>query len=339
MKKSVFYFLHALLILFFVLPTVSNLGSISAHYQQPIFYSLLDSIFINGSFLALIYLAYWLFIPQYLVRREYLKFVLGILIMVVGFALYMNLAAFFLSNIFKLKTHVFENGWMFGLAAGWALFFSLIGTFFKLFIKWFMDSHDKLELEKQNMKSELSMLKSQLNPHFLFNSLNNIDYLINENSLNASMALNKLSEMMRYMVYDSEKEFVPLQDEITYIQNYIALQKLRIPNENIITLTINGDPIDKKIAPMLFIPFIENAFKHSPLKDKSDNKIDIKFEIKDDRLMFYCSNTIAEIIKDNSSGIGLENVRKRLEMIYKVKYTLTIDNSVKRFSVNLNIKL
>jgi sensor histidine kinase YesM len=339
MKKSVPYFLHALVILLFVLHTVSNLRTVSSHYQQPLLNSLLDSIFVNGSILGLIYFSYWLFIPQYIVKKEYIKFVLGILIIVLGFSLYLNLVAYFLSNILKLKTHVFDNGWMFGLAAGIAFFFGILGTFLRLFIKWFMDSRDKIELEKQNLKSELSMLKNQLNPHFLFNSLNNIDYLINENSPNASLALNKLSEIMRYMVYDSEKEFVPLLDEISYIQNYIALQKLRIPNENIISLSINGDPANKLIAPMLFISFVENIFKHSPLKNKPDNKIEIKFEIKDNGLSFYCSNTIAEINKDYSSGIGLENVRKRLEMIYKGNYNLTIENQAKCFSVNLDIKL
>jgi two-component system, LytTR family, sensor kinase len=339
MKKSVPYLLHALVILLFVLATVSNLRAVSSYYQQPLLNSLLDSMFVNGSILGLIYFSYWLFIPQYLVKKEYIKFILGILIIVFGFSFYLNMADYFLSTVLKIKTHVFDNGWMFGLAARIAFLFGLLGTFLRLFIKLFMDSQDKIELEKQNIKSELSMLKNQLNPHFLFNSLNNIDYLINDNSPNASLALNKLSEIMRYMVYDSEKEFVPLLDEITYIQNYIALQKLRIPNENIITLSINGDPANKQIAPMLFIPFVENIFKHSPLKNKPDNKIEIKFEIQNNELSFYCSNIIADINKDSSSGIGLENVRKRLEMIYKGNYNLTIENQAKCFSVNLDIKL
>jgi two-component system, LytTR family, sensor kinase len=193
-------------------------------------------------------------------------------------------------------------------------------------------------LERQNFKSELSLLKNQLNPHFLFNTLNNIDSLINENSPNASLALNKLSEIMRYVVYDSEKELVPLQDEIDYIRNYIALQKLRMANEDIIKFSIKGDLSNKQIAPMLFIPFVENAFKHSSLKNKSENIIEIKIEIGESEFAFHCSNFIANINKDKSSGIGLGLVKKRLDILFKEKYTLSIDNLDNKFVVNLYIK-
>lgn len=339
MKKSVFYFLHAILVLFFVLMAISNLRSTSLYYHEPFSSSIRDSLLIWGSFLALVYLNYWIFIPKFLISREYLKFVLVIMVIVLGFSIYLNSIIFLLADVLKVKTHLFDNGWMFKLSAGWAVIFSLIGTFFRLFIDWFRKSQDKIQLEKHNLKSELSMLKNQLNPHFLFNSLNNIDYLINENSPDASLALNKLSEMMRYMVYDSEKELVPLIDEIIYIENYITIQKLRIQNESRIELNIAGNAENKQIAPMLFIPFVENAFKHSPLKDKPDNKIKVKIDIQDNHLSFHCSNTVSEINKDNSSGIGLENVRKRLELIYKANYSLNIKNSDRRFSVDLDIKL
>jgi len=339
MKKSVFYFLHAVIILIFVQTTVSNLRTVSSHYQQSILNSLLDGIFVNGSMLGLIYLSYWLFIPQYLVKKEYLKFFTGILLIILGFSLYLNLAAFLISKVSVLKSHVFDNGWQFGLVAGWAFFFFLVGTLFRLFIQWLSDFQYKAELEKQNLRSELSLLKNQINPHFLFNSLNNIDSLIADTSPNASKALSKLSDIMRYMVYDSEKEYVPLHDEISYIRNYIDLQKLRIPNQDIIRLNINGEISHQQIAPMLFIPFVENAFKHSSLKDKPDNRVEIKFEIAANKISFYCFNTVKEIVKDDSSGIGLENVRKRLELIYKDNYKLKINNSGRSFSVTLDINL
>ena len=339
MKKLVFYFLHAIIILIFVQTTVSNLRAVSSQYQQSILNSLLDGIFVNGSMLGLIYLSYWLFIPQYLVKNEYLKFFSGILLIILGFSLYLNLAAFLISKVSVLKSHVFDSGWQFGLVAGWAFFFFLVGTLFRLFIQWLSDSQYKSELEKQNIRSELSLLKNQINPHFLFNSLNNIDSLIEDTSPNASKALSKLSDIMRYMVYDSEKEYVPLQNEISYIQNYIDLQKLRIPNQEIIRFSIIGDILNHQIAPMLFIPFVENAFKHSSLKDKPDNNIEIKFDITANKISFYCFNTVKEIVKDDSSGIGLDNVRKRLELIYKDTYKLKINNSDKSFSVYLDINL
>jgi two-component system LytT family sensor kinase len=337
MKKSVFYFLHAFVILVFVTLIVMQARGLSTYYKEPLLFNLIDSFLCFGSFLGIIYYSYWLFIPQFLIRKEYLKFFMGLLSIIVGFTLYFNFSALFVSEVLKVKFHVFVKGWWHGIA-GYAFALGLAGTFFRLFVQWFKDAYEKNELEKQNFKSELSLLKNQLSPHFLFNTLNNIDSLIIENSPNASLALNKLSEIMRYMVYDSEKELVQLKDEIDYIQNYISLQKLRIPNVDIIKFNIIGDISSKKIAPMLFIPFVENAFKHSSLKDKQGNKIEIKIDVQEKELTFYCFNVIAAINKDKSSGVGLEIIKKRLDMLYKDKYTLSIDNSVKEFIINLNIK-
>lgn len=316
---------------------VLNTKSLSTYYKEPLLFNLIDSFLCFGSFLGFIYISYWLFIVKYLLKKEYWKFILGFLTILVGFTLYFNFMALFFSTVLNIKFHVFVKGSWIGIA-GYAFACGLVGTFLRIFVQWFKDAQDKIELEKQNFKSELSLLKNQLNPHFLFNTLNNIDSLINENSPNASLALNKLSELMRYMVYESQQEFVPLLDELDYLHNYIDLQKLRVSNEDIITFTIKGDSDNKQIAPMLFIPFVENTFKHSSLKDTPDNKIEIRIEITSNKLSFNCFNTITEIIKDNSSGVGLDNVEKRLEMIYKGNYSLTIDKTVNSFSVFLEIK-
>jgi len=336
MKKSVFYSLHIFVFLVFVTLVVLNVRGLSAYYKEPLLFNFIDSILCFGSFLGLIYLSYWLFVPQFLLKKEYSKFFLGLATIIVGFTIYFNFTALFVSEILKIKFHVFVKGSWAGIA-GYTILLGIAGTSFRLFVQWFTDAYEKIELEKQNFKSELSLLKNQLNPHFLFNTLNNIDSLINENSPNASLALNKLSEIMRYMVYDSERELVQLQDEIDYIRNYIELQKMRIVNEDIIKFSITGDISNKQIAPMLFIPFVENAFKHSSLKNKWGNKIEIKIEIRENELAFYCFNFIANINKDKSSGVGLELVKKRLKLLYKDKYMLLIDNSENKFVVNLII--
>ena len=245
MRKSVFYSLHTFVILVFMTLIVLNVRSLSGYYKEPILFNLIDSILCFGSFLGLIYFSYWFFIPQFLIKREYSKFFLGLATIIIGFTLYFNFTALFISEILKIKFHVFVKGSWAGIA-GYALVLGIAGTSFRLFVQWITDAYEKMELEKQKFKSELSLLKNQLNPHFLFNTLNNIDSLINENSPNASLALNKLSEIMRYVVYDSEKELVPLQDEIDYIQNYIALQKLRIENEDIIKFSVTGDLSNKQ---------------------------------------------------------------------------------------------
>jgi two-component system, LytTR family, sensor kinase len=219
------------------------------------------------------------------------------------------------------------------------MFFAFTGSLFRIFFKWIEQNKQKDSIEKQNLKSELALLKYQLNPHFLFNTLNNVDSLINENNSKASLALNKLSEIMRYMIYDSEKENVPLKEEVDYIENYISLQKLRITNESSVSFSITGNIDNLQIAPMLFITFIENAFKHSSLK-KNGNSIIIKLDVLENQINFSCINSLSfsPAEKDESSGIGLEIIKKRLELIYPKAYELKIDNNEQNFTVYLKIK-
>lgn len=219
------------------------------------------------------------------------------------------------------------------------MFFAFIGGLFRIFFKWIEQNKQKDNLEKQNLKSELTLLKYQINPHFLFNTLNNVDSLMHENVQKASTALNKLSEIMRYMIYDSEKETVLSKEELAYIESYISLQKLRIINDNKISFNITGDINNMRIAPMLFITFVENAFKHSSLK-KTDNSIVIKLDVLEKQINFSCINSLSSspAEKDESSGIGLELIKKRLELIYHEAYELNIDKTEESFAVYLKIK-
>lgn len=219
------------------------------------------------------------------------------------------------------------------------LFFAFIGGLFRVFFKWIAQSKQRDNLEKQNLKSELTLLKYQINPHFLFNTLNNVDSLMHEDVQKASMALNKLSEIMRYMIYDSEKETVSLKEELAYIESYISLQKLRIINDKKISFNITGDINNIQIAPMLFITFVENAFKHSSLK-KTDNSIVIKLNVLEKQITFSCINSLSSspAEKDESSGVGLELIKKRLELIYPKAYELKVDKTEESFAVFLKIK-
>jgi two-component system LytT family sensor kinase len=337
MKRSYFYLLHTIIISIFVVLMFCNVFC-DPSYKGPLFFHFLDSFLFYGSLFIITYFSYWLFIPRFLVQKNYWKFYGGLAGIVAGFTLYYYLVALLLSHISTYKYSLMvTHAWL--SVGSMAIFLGMAGTFFRLFIQWLQDSYSKLELEKQHFKSELSLLKNQLNPHFLFNTLNNIDSLIIEKSPNASLALNKLSDIMRYMVYDSEKDLVPLQDEIDYLRNYISLQKLRVANEDIINFTVNGAAGSKQVAPMLFIPFVENAFKHSSLKDKPENRIDIRIDIDDNTISFYCSNSIAEIRKDHASGVGMNIIYKRLELIYKGRYDLQIDNANMNYIVRLYIKL
>lgn len=216
----------------------------------------------------------------------------------------------------------------------------VIGSLFRFFIDWFQKRDEKNMLEKQNMESKLALLRTQINPHFLFNTLHNIDTLISEDKAKASSALIKLSDIMRYMLLDNQRDKVYLKKEIEYIESYITLEKLRLKNQGFVSYKIEGNYEHLEIAPMLFIPFVENAFKHCRDTD-IENGIIITFFISDNQINFSCENQYEQVKyeKDATSGIGLDSVEERLKLLYPKKYKLDIRKSDNIFKVNLTIQL
>jgi len=219
---------------------------------------------------------------------------------------------------------------------------SCFGVLSYLGFDWFNKQKQTQELEKKNLQSELSMLKNQINPHFLFNTLNNIDSLIKKNPDCASQSIIELSEMMRYMIYETNTGKVPLKKELEYIDNYMALQKLQYFNDDLVEYTVTGNPENIEVAPMLFIPFIENAFKHCTNKE-TKHSIRFSFIIFDDRKILFEAMNIADktqsISKDKTSGIGLDTVKRRLEILYPKRYSLEIQEKNDLFCVSLMIKI
>ncbi len=204
--------------------------------------------------------------------------------------------------------------------------------------EWYQQEKERKEMEKQQLMSELSFLKSQVNPHFLFNSLNGIYALAIKKSDKTPEAVLQLSDLMRHMLYESDREEVELDKEVEYLKNYIQLQKLRMPPEAQVSFEVEGDISRKMIAPMLFIPFIENAFKHGV--DADGATIGIKIQVKGNILTFDMMNRISKAkSKDSSSGIGLANVRKRLDLLYGDKYHLDYKESNGNFVVHLQLNL
>lgn len=203
------------------------------------------------------------------------------------------------------------------------------------------ERYKRMDLEIQNKSSELALLRNQINPHFLFNTLNNIHTLISKNSEKAADALLRLSEIMRYMLYETTVDFVPVENEIEYIQSYIELQKLRLSNPQNLDYYLNPNIEGFKIAPMLFIPFIENAFKHSDKKNTTI-PIFIKLDIQNEILYFESSNPkkdSKDVSLDKIGGIGLKNVRRRLELLYPDKYNLDISSNNSVYNVRLKLKI
>jgi len=301
--------------------------------------------------LAATYLTLYLFIPNYLFQKKYIHFILysfftavvfvTILRFVYAYALIPLVGEAYRQERMELllRENYFKGMfWNFSYFNLYVEMYSVVGiaSATKLFKYWLNNQRIKQELEKQNLKSEIALLQSQINPHFLFNTLNNIDYLVNDNyNAKASDAIVQLSEIMRYMLHESKEKKVPLVKEIAYLTSYIDLQKLRLNEDDFVSFKIAGDPRSKKISPMLFISFIENAFKHGRKTGRTPGII-IMITI-DDKIKFECTNYIAKkkINKDKTSGIGLFNVKRRLELLYPGKHMLDISQDSEFYKVIL----
>ncbi|NJB82248.1 sensor histidine kinase [Wenyingzhuangia aestuarii] len=217
------------------------------------------------------------------------------------------------------------------------LFFAL-STSARLMMEWYKKEKERVLIASQKVSSELSFLRTQLNPHFLFNTLNSIYSLANKKSDDTTTAIITLSELMRYMIYEVNEELVPLKKEVAYIQNYIDLQLLRLKDSSGVRINIIGD-LNYRIEPLLLISFIENAFKYGT-DFKGNTDICIKITVTNHVLHLYVYNTLSiQKDKNKSSGIGLENIKNRLNLLYPNQHELTITADKNSFKVNLNIQL
>jgi hypothetical protein len=207
-----------------------------------------------------------------------------------------------------------------------------------------LERQDKIEkyhreLEKEKLNSELAFLKNQISPHFFFNTLNNIYSLIDINAADSQKAVLKLSKLMRYLLYDTEKGGITLGNEIEFMNNYIDLMRLRMSDKVKLSVSFSGKYENVEIPPLLFIPYIENAFKHG-VSYRSNSFIEISLTSAEKSINFLCANTIVKTSEDmTASGIGLENARKRLNLLFPGKHSIDITRSDEIFKVNLTINL
>ena len=291
--------------------------------------------------ISLFYINYLIILPTFLNRKKYLWVGLSILLLVMVTAfIKCGLAYYFYDIVIKREGSKFiMDFWLYYSSAAFvSCFFILLSTVLKFIQDWFLNEKVKSNLENENLIAELAFLKSQINPHFLFNSLNNIYSLAYQKSEKTPEAILKLSEIMRYMLYESNEDKVALSDEIRYLENYIELQKLRFKDNIYIKFDINGDPLGLMITPLVLISFVENAFKHGIATD-IENPISIVLNLSDDKLLFHVSNIKSSMNKDITGGIGLQNVQRRLSLIYKDRYRLHIDDNNDIYNCELYLNL
>jgi two-component system, LytTR family, sensor kinase len=200
--------------------------------------------------------------------------------------------------------------------------------------------NEKKEQLFQNIQSELALLKMQLSPHFLFNTLNNIDFLIQQDARKASDSISKLGTILRYIIYEADADKINLAKELKHTEDYIELLRLRVLSPDYLTYNppvLNGNFL---IAPMLFLPLIENAFKHASTRE-GENIIQIAVSVKEGILGFTVSNLFTDTVQpvEAMSGIGLKNVKRRLELIYPDSHSFIVSKKENRFIVELKLKL
>lgn len=294
--------------------------------------------------IAAAYFTVYYLIPKYLFKRKYIHF--GIIFLISAaiailaqraMMYYISMPAFYPEKILSKP----QSFWHINPIYSFLNIYTVVGFFasVKLLKYWYKNQQIKTELENKNKTSELALLRTQLNPHFLFNTLNNIDSLILTKPQKASDAIIKLSDIMRFMLYDTSTDVVPLDKEINYLKSYISLQQMRLKDANFVDVSIEGNCIGKTIAPMMFIPFVENAFKHGQKNIKAPG-ITVKLECLKDSINFEVTNKVDEtneINKDNTAGIGLANTKRRLELLYPEKHNLEIKKENGNYLTRLKI--
>ncbi|MBV8389378.1 MAG: histidine kinase [Mucilaginibacter sp.] len=307
--------------------------------------------------LGLLVIAYYsnsfILVPQFLLKNKtsvYFIIVISIAAVIVLANIYMDEWL----NIRQLMEAAFHKsgpprhhrgrdyGWDFAMIAIIALVLG-VSTSVTTIQKWQKDKQEREELEKDKVTSELSFLKAQINPHFFFNTLNNIYALTQVDADVAGKAIHQLSRMMRYLLYDTQQGHTMLSQELAFVKDYISLMKLRLTD----VVKINFDEPtklnDKPVAPMIFLPFVENAFKHG-VSATQQSHIDIVILQKDSVLDLTVKNSIINdnsVSLDTNSGIGLVNTRRRLDLLYPGKYKLEIDelNANNEYTVHLILDL
>ena len=341
---SINYRHHIVFWLVYILFNIFRWGNVHHDFV----YSLKTNLLGFPIHMALAYLNIYFLMPRFVYTKKYLTYTLLLLA-----SLYMGLLIKFNLTYYLVSTNVMpEWGDTESLTLNYAII-TMLGelyvmsfvTAIKITVDWLNESRKLHEVEKRQLTTELKFLRSQVSPHFFFNTLNNIYSLTLEKSDRAPQIVLRLSELMRYLLYSTDKPYQELTKEIECIQNYIDLERIRFDKTLNIDMNVSGEIEGKGIAPMLLIPFVENCFKHGANKSIGEVQIKINLEVKDNILKFEVSNNIPQNKKEHlttptDGGIGLTNVKKRLEIGYEPNdYDLSIFEEDKMFNVILKLKV
>ena len=279
-----------------------------------------------------VYINLFLLFPKYFFRKKYIIYSLFLFVTISSGAftlrlLYPSGNSSFALPIFQHFVNLF--------------FIVVITSSFKFFREYLRKQELLIKVENEQLKTELALLKSQVNPHFLFNTLNNLYGLITQNqNQQASDVTLKLADLMRYLLESSKSDVVSLNKEIQFLEDYLSLEKIRLSQKTDIKFTVSGMNKELFVAPLLFIPLVENAFKHGLNTISVDSYAHFSISVQGNELFFEAINSVGKSLENiEKSGTGLENLKKRLQLIYPQKHQLDIEQTSNQFKVILHIQL
>lgn len=279
-------------------------------------------------FITLFYVNMYVLVPKLLFRNKNMEYCLSVISILVVVAV----CGYFFNPFNK------ENGLNIPLFSFLTALLLAASSSIKLFQKGMMDKQLIYELEQSKTYAELEQLKNQINPHFLFNMLNNANVLTKKDPEKASQVLMKLSDLLRYQLYDSARDKVLLTSDIHFLEDFLNLEKVRRDSFDFL-ISKEGDLSGVQIPPLLFISFVENAVKHNNDATKS-SYINLYFNVRNDELFFKCINSKPMLKSvNNTGGLGLTNIKRRLELLFPATHSLTIEDDSERYCVTLTIKL
>lgn len=311
--------------------------------NQYAFHITLIKEIVNVIFFAIVvYFNLKFLIPHYLKEGKSLSYIVFLFFSVLLISPIKTLCLYLIFQDFPyIQQNFIENQ---GFIFMSSLFVAASSTIYQILNDWQRSDVEKKELEFKKTQTELNFLRSQINPHFLFNTLNNLYALTLKKSDTAPETVLKLSEIMRYMLYECNERKVLLSKEINYLKNYIELEKLRLNESFNIKVEINGEVGTHRISPLLLTPFIENAFKHGINQQLIKGYILVTLNITEEWLQLTIKNSKlekgpVETPAKKSGGIGLKNVKRRLEILYPSTHKLNIENKLNEYIINLKVKL
>lgn len=280
-------------------------------------------------------------VNRFLYTRQIGFYVIALALAIISVTFPISIIVHRLVNNREIENLVWS--WNFFLITALTVLFSVVLIMvLKLLKNWYQEEQTKKQLIQINLETELKFLKSQINPHFLFNSLNNLYALTLKKSDDAPEVVLKLSNILRYVLYETGEGKVPLAKEVQYLQDYIELEKIRLGNRVDIRFHTSGNMQTKVIEPMLFLTFVENSFKHGASAAINNGWVDMTLATDDSDIRFTISNSKqngkVERLNGNHGGIGLENLKKRLDILYPERYLLKLSDNADSYSVNLTIK-